>query len=588
MADVVEEIKSRLGIEEVVSQYVQLKKLGRNLKGLCPFHSEKTPSFVVSPEKQICHCFGCNKGGDIFTFIQELEGVNFRESLQILADRAGVKIDDKKLAKKVDKDEKDIYFEAQEIAAKFFEEQLLQTDEGKKVLNYLYKRGVNDGTIREFRLGFAPDSFDALHPVLLKKRIPKNVILKSGLASAKNIGDERIYDKYRLRLIFPIFDYLGRICGFGGRALQKEQQPKYLNSPENPVYSKSKVIYGLSHAKKYIKEEDKAVIVEGYFDVILPHQEGIKNVVASSGTAFSAGQVRQVKRLTKNVISCFDSDKAGFEASRRAYFMFREEGVEIKTIALEQKDPADFVLEHGGEFKKMVDNAKNFVSFFIERLILENDIAALSGRNEVISQLLPCFDGMSAVNRDYFVRELAGKLNMDQKFLYDEIANMKLPRTHPARAEGNVSGSRKFPSQEVLISILLEYPLLFPAVKDLLKNLDQNLESDVYLKNVYNALTDQYNSTRGKFVGWSFDDGCLADASGKVAVWRLYAEDRYANFSEQTLEEEVKKLIDKLRKDRRNIELKEIQRQIGEAEDSGDKEKLKSLLATQQGLLKLS
>ncbi|MDA1060802.1 MAG: CHC2 zinc finger domain-containing protein, partial [bacterium] len=210
MADLVDDIKSRLTIEDVVSQYVQLKKAGRNLKGLCPFHSEKTSSFIVSPEKQICHCFGCNKGGDIFTFIQEIEGITFVESLELLSDRAGIKADLSKYQKKATKSEKDDYYKAHELATEFFEKQLYKTDDGKKVLEYLHKRGLNDETIKEFRIGFAPDKYDELYPLLLKKGISKEVLINSGLVSSKKLTSDEVYDKYRARLMFPILNYLGR------------------------------------------------------------------------------------------------------------------------------------------------------------------------------------------------------------------------------------------------------------------------------------------------------------------------------------------------------------------------------------------
>jgi DNA primase len=303
---------------QVISQYVQLKKAGRNYKGLSPFNSEKTPSFVVSPEKQIFHCFSSGKGGDIFTFIQEFEGVSFPEALQILADQSGIKISNiDKFYKKEAKSEKDEYYKAHDLACEFFEKQLWDSKEGEKVLEYLHKRGVTDETIKSFRVGFSPDEYDALYPILNKKGIAKKVILNSGLAASKGIGGDQIYDKFRSRLMFPIIDYMGRICGFGGRALKKDQDPKYLNSPENPIYNKSKVLYGLYEAKQSIKEKDQVVFVEGYFDVIMPHQDGVKNVVATSGTALSSDQIRLIKRLTSNVVTCFDSDSAGFEATKR-------------------------------------------------------------------------------------------------------------------------------------------------------------------------------------------------------------------------------------------------------------------------------
>ncbi len=580
MADLVEDIKGRLSIEDTVSQYVQLKKAGRNLKGLCPFHSEKTSSFIVSPEKQICHCFGCNKGGDIFTFIQEIEGITFVESLELLADRAGLKADLSKYRKKASKSEKDDYYKAHELATEFFEKQLYKTSDGKKVLEYLHKRGLKDEAIKEFKIGFAPDKYDALYPFLLKKVISKEVLIKAGLVSAKKLTSDQVYDKYRSRLMFPIFNYLGRICGFGGRALKKDQVPKYLNSPENIIYNKSKVLYGLSFAKQAVKEEDKAILVEGYFDVILPYQEGIKNVAASSGIAISKDQARTIKRLTSNVVTCFDSDEAGFEATKRAYFILQDQDLSVKTISLEEKDPADFVLKNGEKFKELVDDAPNFVTFFMEKLLSQNDVSALDGRRSVIKELLPCYKQMSASTRDYFVRELSQALSIKEKYLYEEMENYKLPVDHPVRI---VQESKsRLGMQELILAINLEYPFLFKLTKEFLENED----FEDYLKDIYKELGDQYNSARENFEAWLYDKGVLARERAKVDVLRLYAEEQYNGFGEESLELELEKLIDKLKRDRRIEKLKGIQSQIIEAEKSEDKELLKKLLEEQQGLLK--
>lgn len=585
MADLVNDIKSRLGIEEVVSQYVQLKKTGRNFKGLCPFHSEKTPSFIVSPEKQICHCFGCNKGGDIFAFIQELEGVSFVESMEILADRAGIKIDTAKLGKKAPKSEKDIYFKAHELACEFFEKQLYKTNDGEKVLEYLHKRGLTDDTIKEFRIGFAPDKYDELYPYLLKKGIPKDVLFKSGLISAKNLASDSVYDKYRARLMFPIFDYLGKICGFGGRALKHDQAPKYLNSPENFIYNKSRVLYGLSHSKKYIKEQDQIVLVEGYFDVVLPYQAGIKNLVASSGTALSSEQVRIIKRLTSNVVTCFDTDDAGIEATKRAYLLFQNEDIVTRVVTgIDQKDPADFVLTKGDLFKEFVDKAGDFITFFIEKLVRDNKIDTLAGRRQAIREILPYYQSMSPTTKDFCVKELSGRLKMNERHLYEELENYKLPLDHPVRQAVSAeiqTESSKMTAENLTLALILEYPVLFDKTLALIDK--NNLTEEV--KNVYNNLAEQYNAARGNFQKWDFDSGILSDNRGKIDVLRLYAEDKYRNFSEDALGAEIEKLIDRTRKDRKIRKLSDLQLGIAEAEKAQQKDRLNELLKEQQKLL---
>jgi DNA primase len=585
MAELVNEIKARLTIEDLVGQYVQLKQAGRNLKGLCPFHTETTPSFVVSPEKQICHCFGCNKGGDIFAFIEEIEGFSFRESLELLADKVGLKDKLKTNNSGVKKGEKDLYYKAHELACEYFEKKLFSTNDGKKVLDYLHRRGVNDETIKAFRIGFAPDQYDGLYPELLKKGIAKDVLIKSGLVSSKNLAADSIYDKYRARLIFPIFNYTGKICGFGGRALKNDQMPKYLNSPENVIYNKSQVLYGMSHAKKFVKQEDSVLIVEGYFDVILPFQEGIKNVVASSGTALSGDQVKKIKRITKNVVSCFDTDNAGFEATKRSYFLFQKEGIDMKTVeGLDKKDPADAVRENADAFKDLVGKAPSFIHFFVNRLSKSMDLKTLEARRRVVTELSPCFKVMSPSDKDFFLRDLATRLGMREQNLYDEIDNAKLPAGHPAKLkkEGSeVVAAAKLGVPDLIIGLLLMHPKLIDTAKGIL--LEKHFGDE--LKSVYKVLADQYNSSRDISGSWKFEELFSAEVSQKLNLLLLRVEDKYMDFTEFTLKLELEKLVDKLKKDRRKDYLEDLRGKIAEAEAEGDIEKMRGLLKEQQEML---
>lgn len=583
MADILEDIKSRVDIVTVVSPYVQLKKIGRNFKGLCPFHSEKTPSFIVSPEKQICHCFGCNKGGDIFAFTQEIEGVTFPEAVEFLADKAGIKVENiKKLKKSEGKSEKDEYFHAHELACGFFEDCLHKSNDGKKVLDYLHRRGVTDETIKEFRIGFAPDEYEALHPYLLKKGISKKVMMNSGFVASKTVTDDKIYDKFRSRLMFPIYDMLGRMCGFGGRALKEDQMPKYLNSPENIVYNKSKTLYGYSHAKQAIKSEDRVILVEGYFDMIIPYQSGVKNIVATSGTALTSDHVRLIKRITSRVITSFDTDKAGFEATRRAYSLLQKQEMDVKVLeVIGEKDPADYVLKHGDKFKELVDKSKDFFSFYIDKLIIQNDISTSTGRKGILMETLPLLKEMSSTARDYCVREFAEKLNVNEKSLYDDINKFELPFNHPAKEEAAVE-SKRISLEETVLGVLLQYPLLFPEISD---KLEEKYFSLDYVKEVYNELARQYNSTRENFRNWDLEERFLAQYREKLNIVILYVEDGYGVFSEDALRDELKKLVDKMKNDFKAKKLKEVHLKIIEAEKNDDKKALLEFLEEQQRLL---
>ncbi|MDD3861347.1 MAG: DNA primase [Candidatus Gracilibacteria bacterium] len=583
MADIIEDIKSRLDIVSYISSFVQLKKAGRNFKGCCPFHNEKTPSFVVSPEKQIWHCFGCHKGGDLFAFVKETDGVGFSEALQILADKAGLKIEKLSKFEKKDKSEKDDYYYAHELACDFFEEQLHETDDGAKVLKYLKNRGLSDETIREFRIGFAPDEYELLYPLLLKKGVKKEIILNSGFASSKGIGDDKIFDKYRARLMIPIFDYLGKICGFGGRALKDDQMPKYLNSPDNILYNKSRLLYGLSHAKKHIKDNDEVVLVEGYFDMILPYQAGIKNIVATSGTALTQDQIRIVKRLTANVITCFDTDSAGFEATKRSYFLLQNEDMNVKTVwQLDKKDPADYVVDHGEKFADVVKGAKDFVTFYIEKLIDVNDPSKLDGRRNVLKEILPIFKKMASTTKDFYIKKFAEMTGINEISLHDDIDKFKLPIDHPARAvESVLENSTKMPVDKMVLSLLLRFPEIFKISLGIVGEEYFSTED----KTIYNALLQQYNCARTQLKEWSFDDKLIAEEREKIDVLVLYAEDKYGEFSEEAVSVEFEKLVDSLKKSFKTSRLRNIEIEIKKAEEAEDRNKLLALLMEQQELL---
>ncbi len=585
MADTVEEIKARLSIVDVVSQYVQLKKMGNSYKGLCPFHSEKTPSFVVSLEKQICHCFGCNKGGDIFTFVQELEGVSFSEALDILADRAGVKVEKVSMAKvRENKSEKDEYYFANELACDFFVKHLKETNDGKKVIDYLHRRGLNDETIEEFRVGFAPDSYDALNVYLQEKGVSKTVLHKSGFVSAKNLASDQVYDKFRGRLMFPIMNQAGKVCGFGGRALKADQMPKYLNSPENVVYNKSQILFGMDRAKVDVKKEGFVVLVEGYFDMIMPYQEGVRNVVATCGTALTAQQAKQIKKLTSSVVSSFDNDNAGFEATKRAYAVLRAEDISMKSVEnLTGKDPADQVREDAEKFRGMIKGAHDFVVFLIEKLAKSNDVNTFEGRDAIVREVMPFCKEMAGTTKDLFVRELASRLKIGERALYEEIDNYKLPLNHPARrqlGDGPVE-ALKFSVAEMILALVLEFPFLFKDVKENMGEKDFEAESE----DVYKALLDQYNSAWKNFEGWDFERPEMANLRRKVGLMRLYAEDRYSVFNQIALEQEIIKLIDKHREECRKSRTDLLQEEIIKAENANDKEKLMQLLREQQEIL---
>ena len=580
--EVVDEIKAKLGIYEVASQYMQLKKAGVNYKGLCPFHGEKTASFVVSPGKQIFHCFGCSKGGDIFTFVQEIEGVEFPDALKLLADKAGVKLPEKTLNFGPSKSEKQQLYDAQELAANFFVKQLWDTEDGQKVLKYLYSRGLKDQTIKDFKLGFAPDKKDILYRHLLNKGVSKKIMISTGLISSKNISSQEAYDKFRKRLIFPIFDYLGKIAGFGGRALSKDQMPKYLNSPESPIYNKSNILYGLYQAKQDIKVLDEAILVEGYFDMILPFQEGVKNIVATCGTALTDKHAKLLGRLTKKVLTLFDNDKAGFQATRRAYDVLFNEDFLVKTVVgLGEKDAADIVKNHPGTLEELLKNSKEFVIVLLEKLLKENDLNSLEGVRNITGEILPLIARMNSMEKDFFLQKISLQLGVNKAILYDQLNSLKSDKVAKTINSTKEIKNEKFDTLDILFALIFEYPVIFDY--EVLRAFNFG-EDNSYIE-VYNALLDQYNLACGNLKSWNFSALEEFLKPEKINKMRIFAEEKYQNFSLQALKEELRKLKFSYEQNRQNNELKDIEIKIRQAEKEKDFEKLKALLEKQQNLL---
>src|SRR3990167_7112451 len=349
MSDNIAKIKERLSVVDVISGYIKVQKSGINFKARCPFHNEKTPSFYISPERQIWHCFGCQKGGDIFGFVKEIEGVEFPEALRILAQRAGVKLES---FDPTVQDAKAVLYEICETAARFFEKQLHGSSVGKKALAYLKDRGLHESTSREFRLGFAPEGWHNLSNFLRDCGYKEKDIIDSGMSIKKDGGTD-IHDRFRSRIIFPIADANDRIVGFTGRIFGDNHPVdvgKYINSPQTPIYDKNRVLYGLNKAKIEARKADRCLLVEGNMDAIMSHQAGVKNVAATSGTALTPSQLQLLQRYTNNLDLCFDIDQAGLTATRRGIGLALSQNFNIKIVHLQDpqcKDPADYVKKFG-------------------------------------------------------------------------------------------------------------------------------------------------------------------------------------------------------------------------------------------------
>jgi DNA primase len=429
--ETVDKIIETSRIEEVVGDFVSLKKRGTSMIGLCPFHNEKTPSFHVSVGKGIFKCFGCGQGGDSVRFIMEHEKATYPEALRYLANKYSIEIEEVENSpeEQAVNDRRESLYIVSGWAAKFFHQQMMETDEGKSIgLSYFKERGFRDDIIKKFELGYSPDIWDALTQQGLKEGYNIQFLEDTGLTIRKD--NEKLYDRFRGRVMFPIHSFTGRVIGFGGRTLKTDKAvPKYVNSPESDIYHKSNVLYGLFFAKKSMRDEDNCYLVEGYADVLSVHQAGVENVVASSGTSLTIEQIRMIGRFTKNITILYDGDEAGIKASLRGLDMILEEGLNVKVVNFpDSHDPDSYVQEFGSAaFKTHIEqNKKDFILYKTGILLKDagNDPIKRAGIiREVVESIAKIPDGIKA---SVFVRECSSLLQIEERVLISELNKIRL------------------------------------------------------------------------------------------------------------------------------------------------------------------
>ena len=545
--DSVVEIKSRLSIVDVVSQYCQLKKAGRNFKACCPFHSEKTPSFIISPERQFAWCYGCQTGGDIFKIVQLLEGVDFKESLKILADKAGVELPTN-FSGGVKKEKKDLLVEINEAARDFFVVELNKNSEAQK---YLKNRGLKKSTIEEWGIGFAPDGFENLFPKL-EEKFPKKEIIEAGVAGLKEMGSDRLFDKFRNRIMFPIADHRGRVVAFTGRVLD-DSEPKYLNSAESPIFTKGAILFGFANARKAMRESKFAVIVEGQLDVISVSQKDFKNVVASSGTALTEMHLKSLKNLVERVVFCFDSDSAGVESTLRALEIAAVLDFDSKIAILPEgvKDPDEAIQKDPQIFADAIADAVSPLEFFFRQVFAKIDLNEISEKKKVVRRLLTFAQKItSAVERDDFIRQAGTKLGIAESVLTEELEN--LPRTFSSTPEEKEIHADKISARDWLTGLVVAFP-------EVAKEFDEELK---------------------KFGLVEIE---IKENEEKLA---LLASDKYSDFSEVTIKKELESLFAKLGKQSLEERKHELKLEMQKAEEAGDDAKAAELFSEYQKLLK--
>jgi len=532
--DNLEEIRSRLDIVDLVSQYVQLKKVGSNYKGLCPFHNEKTPSFIVSPDKGIAYCFGCHKGGDIFKFIQLIDNIEFKEAVRLLADKTGIKL---KSEFKTQKNKKAIQ-NINESASLFFEQQLNKNPIKKK---YITDRQVSNETLKIFKIGFAPDSYNQTYSHLLKEKYTHKEILDAGLAVAKNLTELKIYDRFRNRIMFPITNTQGQVIAFGGRSLDEKDTAKYLNSPESVYYNKSYSLYGLSQAKESIKKENFVIIVEGYMDVISSYQIGVKNVVAASGTALTIQQIKTLKRYTPNFYLSFDNDEAGFQAIKRAIELCIPNEINLKIVQIvNAKDPDEYINKHGKKWKNTVQNAINFLDYFFIHTNKKYNKNTLEGQKKITSELLKLIKIIpNSIEQNFYSKKIAEYLNIPLKNIIDEINKIKKNKYKTQTESNIVTNSKQYSPEEYLLGIIINYPHLAEIVT---KKIIDQLFIKPKIKSIYKTIEKIYNLS-GTKTSLNALKIVPHDQKEEISILTVYLEEKYHGFSEKALGKEIVRFI---------------------------------------------
>ena len=460
---VIDEVKQRIDITEVVSQHVKLTKSGRTFRGLCPFHSEKHPSFFVYPERQSWHCFGaCNTGGDAFSFIMKKEGIGFGEALRLLAQRAGVALPSR-LEPGAKRDEQERLYQINETASLYFHNLLLNSPAGEEARSYVASRGLSPETITSFQLGFSPNSWEALKQHLLEMGYTESELLTAGLVIETEAGGT--HDRFRGRLMFPISDIRGGITGFGARALD-DSLPKYLNSPQTPAFDKSSSLYGINLAKVAIRQQNMVVIVEGYMDVITAHQSGFNNVVASMGTAVTEKQISVVKRLTKNMALALDADAAGEEAMLRAVGYENTLDAEVKVIILPSgRDPDDVIKEDSKMWQKLLEEALPIVDYTFNMVTAKLDLTTAKDKSLAVDKLLPIIAEIKdTVRQAHYLQKLARLVNVTERRLEAYLSRIK-PRggAEELKPEATTKAQHPLsskPREEYCLALLLQHPEL--------------------------------------------------------------------------------------------------------------------------------
>jgi DNA primase len=577
--DDIELIKQKINVVELISEYIPLKKAGINFKANCPFHEEKTPSFMVSPERGIWHCFGCDKGGDVFKFVMEKEGMEFAEALDYLAQKAGVVL--KKNSGGAGKDSRSRLFDLSIKTKQFYNYLLLNHALGKKALDYLKKRGLKEEIVQEFELGYAPQNWETLVRFLKKRGFKNEEMIAAGvMIPSKNGG----YDRFRGRIMYPLIDVKGQVLGFAGRILESGE-PKYINSPQTALFDKSKFLFGINLSKGAIREKKSAIIAEGEMDMIMSYQSGVKNIVASKGTALTESQLELLKKYTDELILCFDTDLAGDSASRRGIELADQKGFKIKVISIEgAKDPAELCKSDPKKWEEAVQNATPIYDYYLTSVSQRYNLKDASSKREIFAYLLPIWKKISdPIEKEHYTQRLAAHLQVKEEFIRKHIeklpAAFQPPTVNAPKQEvkdnGHILKDRHRLLEEYLIALLLHLP------EDLtfIPNFPETLFTQEELKQLYVLLVLFLDSI--SFKGQSFK---IAEFAGSLPesvvplMDRLYLMQIDEKLTEPVLwQKEVENVVAELKKILIRSSLEKLSLQIKNAQEFDKMEALEIL-----------
>jgi DNA primase len=582
--DQVAQIREKIDIVSFLSEYLTLKKAGRNFKAVCPFHNEKTPSLVISPERQIWHCFGCGKGGDVYSFLMEYEKLEFPEALRFLAKRAGVELVSRNF-EGVLTSKKERLYQINSLAKEYYHYVLTKHPAGKQALAYVKNRGIDDKVIETFALGFSPPRGNALVKYLVdKKRFAKEEIIDAGLAfqsfgrfrTSEGKGD--LVDFFRGRLMFPLFDHRDNVVGFSGRILTStEETSKYINTRETIIYHKGEHIYGLNATKDAIRRSEQAIIVEGEFDVLSCFQNGVANVVAVKGTALTEQQVNLLARFTKKITFCFDGDKAGQNAIKRSLSVVEKKGITPTVIEIPgQKDPDEAISENAVAFKMAVKADVSVYEYLLTRALSSVDTETADGKKKVSDEVLPFIAQISnEIIKEHYLKKLASGLDTTYESIAKEAERIISKQTAVAPAAPvKVKRLKDEILEEYLLALIIQSERPKNAIHKAVAILSDSMSRERAYHKIMDHLLDHVEKTDG-FDGKKFADGLPKELLPTFDTSALFPLPLFQD--EEKLLAEVEKAAQKLKVLYIQEKMKKLASEIKEKEEKGDEKEVESL-----------